>query len=235
MAANVLTLGPLFSARAAKLSVLSASSRGSGSGRGGSGSRDRGKTPSRTGSTRPFTRAESRASSHHTAHASVHSRAESVQSSEIDLKRTTHLIIQGPRRPMSVESIPSQGDISNSNSGGNSGGGDGQLPDEEYDLHVGEGAGHRRRYRGSIMEMPNLDPWPRGIIKTVSVRVIEEPNPDHDPNSSGATATAAGAAAAKSNIGKEIPAVPSREDRNSDGSVMEQDWETMLRAGPPGR
>jgi len=82
---------------------------------------------------------------------------------------------------------------------------------EEYDLGDGR--------RGSI-EMPDLEAWPRGIIKTVSVEVVEEHNPDHVPHAA-----------------KEITG-PSRDgagDRNSGGSAVEQDWEAMLRAGPPVR
>ncbi|KAM7193401.1 hypothetical protein V8F20_008451 [Naviculisporaceae sp. PSN 640] len=209
MAANVLTLGPLFSARAAKLSVLSSRS---------SRSRSRGKGPSRAGSTRPFTRVNSRASSHRTL-TRIHSRSGSVNSSEVDLKRTTHLIIQGPRRS-SMEATP-QG---SSNGGGRSflRSANPSEPDEEYDLGDGR--------RGSIIEMPDLEAWPRGIIKTVSVEVVEEVNPDHIPNASAVTNNS-------SSIIKEI-AVDGAADnqrRNSNGSAMEQDWETMLRAGPPAR
>ena len=53
----------------------------------------------------------------------------------------------------------------------------------------------------------STEAWPRGIIKTVSVEVVEEDNPD---------------------IRREGP----EKSRNSNGSGMEQDWETMLRGGP---
>ncbi|KAM7204813.1 hypothetical protein V8F33_001402 [Rhypophila sp. PSN 637] len=205
VAANILTLGPLFSARAAKLSVLSSSSRQ----RSG-----KSKTPSRAGSTRPITRADSRASS-------THSHSASINSSEIDLKRTTHLIIQGPQAQAQGRSNGLSFLTSATTS----------LPDEEeYDL--GDGI--------EMLSDIDIEAWPRGIIKTVSVEVVEEVNPDHvhpppPPNASAVTTTT-----------KKIvvvgPPPSSREDdgnnnnhRNSGGSGMEQDWEAMLRAGPPAR
>lgn len=79
--------------------------------------------------------------------------------------------------------------------------------------------------------MPDFEAWPRGIIKTVSVEVVEEHNPDHVPHHHNHNR-----AASKEIVG------PSRGDggggggdRNSGGSAVEQDWEAMLRAGPPGR
>lgn len=86
---------------------------------------------------------------------------------------------------------------------------------EEYDLGDGR--------RGSIIEiemMPDIEAWPRGIIKTVSVEVVEEVNPDHVPHAGGSST-----AAKETNGG---------DHRNSSGSAVEQDWEAMLRAGPPG-
>lgn len=112
--------------------------------------------------------------------------------------------------------------------GSNNGGGRSFLrsanpsePDEEYDLGDGR--------RGSIIEMPDLEAWPRGIIKTVSVEIVEEVNPDHVPNAS--------TTANNSSIIKEIAVEGAADNhhRNSNGSGMEQDWETMLRAGPPAR
>ncbi|KAM7220231.1 hypothetical protein V8F06_004373 [Rhypophila decipiens] len=209
VAANILTLGPLFSARAAKLSVLSSRHRGKKS-----------KTPSRAGSTRPITRTDSRASSITHSHSAV-----SINSSEIDdLKRSTpHLIIQGPAQR-------SNNGLSFLRSANNS------LPDddEEYDL-------------GAMLSDIDIEAvWPRGIIKTVSVEVVEEVNPDHvpppppPPNSS---ASAASTTAKKIVVVGPPPPHSSREDdgngknnRNSGASVgMEQDWEVMLRAGPPAR
>ncbi|KAK3371784.1 hypothetical protein B0T24DRAFT_721805 [Lasiosphaeria ovina] len=167
MAANVLTLGPLFSAHARHLP-------------GSSSSID----PSRAGSTRSL----SRASSYRTASRGTGSKRSSI----IDLKRTTHLIIEGPRLDK------------------------GGSRNDEYDLGDGR--------RGSIDEL-DVEAWPRGIIKTVSVEVFEEPNPDHVPAGPGPQRPPT--AAARSGVAST--------DRVSDASGIEQDWEAMLRNGPPGR
>ncbi|KAK3387507.1 hypothetical protein B0H63DRAFT_521558 [Podospora didyma] len=163
IAANVLTLGPLFS-RQARHPLASGGGR---------------KTPSRTGSTRSINRSGSQASSYRAGPGSNHG-------SVIDLKRTTHLIIEGPRL-------------------------DGH---DEYDLGNGR--------RGSIDSL-DLEAWPRGIIKTVSVEVVEEPNPEYVAP---AASTSAGISA-RSRVDMTA--------RISDASGVEQDWEAMLRAGPPAR
>jgi hypothetical protein len=69
----------------------------------------------------------------------------------------------------------------------------------EYEL---ESRNHRQTF--------DPEAWPRGIIKPVSVAVVEEDNPDMQPTRGGAIS------------------------RISDTS-MEQDWETMLRGGPAPR
>ncbi|KAK3941746.1 hypothetical protein QBC46DRAFT_310871 [Diplogelasinospora grovesii] len=165
IAANVLTLGPLFSP---------ASSRAS---------RTKGKTPSRTGSTRTITRVSSSGSNR--------------SSSFIDLKRTTNLIIEGPRR-QSLE---------------------GDEIEEAYDHY-------------------DLEAWPRGIIKTVSVEVIEEVNPDHVPTDNknrGVTPIPPPPPAVRlgSKRGRPAVVVVDEAARESGASGVEQDWEAMLRAGPP--
>ncbi|KAK4213032.1 hypothetical protein QBC37DRAFT_344874 [Rhypophila decipiens] len=221
VAANILTLGPLFSARAAKLSVLSSSRHRFGK---------KSKTQSRAGSTRPITRTDSRAGSITDSHS--HS-AVSINSSEIDdLKRSTpHLIIQVPQAQAQGRS--NGGGLSFLRSANSS------LPpddDEEYDL-------------GEMLSDIDIEAsWPRGIIKTVSVEVVEEVNPDHVPPPPPPPPNASAAASTTTTTKKIVVVGPppphsSREDdgngnnnRNSGASVgMEQDWEAMLRAGPPTR
>ncbi|KAK3314646.1 hypothetical protein B0H66DRAFT_317070 [Apodospora peruviana] len=181
IAANVLTLGPLFSSQVKSYLNGTTSSTSASSSRSRRKAKD---TTSRAGSTRPITRASSRASS--TRHSE----------SEIDLKRTTHLIIQGPRQP------DGQGSFL-------------RAEEEEYDLGDGHG-----RARGNSLDYDSLDleAWPRGIIKTVSVEVVEEHNPDHHPTHQ-----------------SEMDRLRSTSQRNSGASAVEQDWEAMLRAGPPAR
>jgi hypothetical protein len=139
----------------------------------------RGKTPSRADSSRTITRGSSRASSRPGG-------ISSTRSSIVDPKRSTTLIIEGPRRV----SYDTSGDI-----GGV----------REYELEA--------RSIGSAQDSLDPEAWPRGIIKTVSVEVIEEDNPDMQVS--------------KGANGGEI-------SRISDTS-MEQDWETMLRGGPAPR
>ncbi|KAK0634969.1 hypothetical protein B0T17DRAFT_502561 [Bombardia bombarda] len=173
IAANVLTLGPLFSAD------------------------DDSRHPprqqnSRAGSKRTITRGTSSSS-----RASFSRRPNSSSSShhspseEINIKRTTHLIIQGPRRMSSRLSMD---------------GGGIHDDDNDYDWYG--------------LDSIDLEAaWPRGIIKTVSVEVVEEPNPDHIPGSEAENANNAAAA---------------DREKSAAGAVVEQDWEAMLRAGPPG-
>lgn len=117
----------------------------------------------------------------------------------------------------------------------------------------------------------DLGAWPRGIIKTVSVEVVEEVNEEYVAAAAAAAAAAGaktaaaagndntrgnlagGATNSRKGIGRNsvsiVPGVVgsgSRQpraapgmmggdnvDRVSGGSVVEQDWEAMLRAGPP--
>ena len=79
--------------------------------------------------------------------------------------------------------------------------------------------------------------WPNGIIKTVSVEVIEEANPDHHPHgmhSHSASVCSIG----NRGIGSRGPSraesrtgMRSHSSKGSEVSI-EQDWETMLRQGP---
>ena len=120
----------------------------------------------------------------------------------------------------------------------------------------------------------DLEAWPRGIIKTVSVEVVEEVNEEYVAAVAAAAAAAGNgnnaqgggegssskvvvgaavvAGGSKKGIGRNsVSIVPGggsggvggrqprvappidNADRVSGGSVIEQDWETMLRAGPP--
>jgi hypothetical protein len=191
---------------------------------------------------------------------------------EIDRKRTTHLIIEGPGVVMRSNSR-------NRGVGGIRGAGaewDGQ---EEYDLgerRVGGGYssasgsdsdsdeeeenGYGSEEEGSDID---LEAWPRGIIKTVSVEVVEEVNEEYvaaaaaaaaknnNANKGGAGMPAGGvvgnAAVGKSTkgigrnsviigpgvVGARRPGMGETAERVSGGSGIEQDWEAMLRAGPP--
>lgn len=161
VAANILPMGALFSRVVRK----EASTRG--------------KTPSRAESSRTITRISSRASSRRGG-------ISSTRSSLADPKRSTTLVIEGPRR------------VSYDTSGEDGAG-------REYEMGL--------RSMGSVRKSYGPDAWPRGIIKTVSVEVVEEDNPDMP--------------ASKGPVGVEI-------SRISDTS-MEQDWETMLRGGPATR
>ncbi|OIW27156.1 hypothetical protein CONLIGDRAFT_415583 [Coniochaeta ligniaria NRRL 30616] len=143
------------------------------------------KTPSRAESSRTITRVSSSRASSSRRGAGEMS---SVRSSlAADPKRSpTTLIIEGPRR-ISYDTSREGGAVV-----------------REYELEA-----------RSIRDSYGADAWPRGIIKTVSVEVVEEDNPDLQ----GVKKASAGGEAS----------------RNSDIS-MEQDWETMLRGGPaPGR
>lgn len=161
VAANILPMGAFFSRSVRKEAIL------------------RGKTPSRAESSRTITLVSSRASSRRAGISS------STRSSLVDdPKRSTALIIEGPRR------------VSYDKSGENG------TVVREYELEA--------RSIRSVRDSYSPEAWPRGIIKTVSVEVVEEENPDMQV----AKGTAAGETA-----------------RDSDAS-MEQDWETMLRGGP---
>ncbi|KAB5586172.1 hypothetical protein GE09DRAFT_1049155 [Coniochaeta sp. 2T2.1] len=148
----------------------------------------RGKAPSRAESSRTITRVSSgsRASSRsHNHRRGGGGGISSTRSSLADPERSTTLIIEGPRR-VSYD-----------------------TSSREYEMEA-------RSVRGAARDSYNgggvggIEAWPRGIIKTVSVEVTEEDNPD-------------------------MAVAPEKKSRNSNGSSMEQDWETMLRGGPTGQ
>ena len=129
---------------------------------------------------------------------------------------------------------------SNIDFAGFSGFGGGGFDIDEYDL--GEGFGRRRSSFDNgdrvVDDGFDLDAWPRGIIKTVSVEVVDEPNPDHVPSVGTGGNAIGGPSASNKPIGAGLTVVRSAVDSNerqSGASVVEQDWEAMLRAGPPGR
>jgi len=82
--------------------------------------------------------------------------------------------------------------------------------------------------------------WPRGIIKTVSVEVVEEVNPDHHhyPGGEGGERQQQQQQQQGGHGGgrKRSEIVGVSADRRASGASLgvEQDWEAMLRAGPPG-
>jgi hypothetical protein len=194
---------------------------------------------------------------------------------EIDRKRTTHLIIEGPGADRDLEGGGDLGDDGRyyRNKGGN-GYGYGSDEDEEDEE---EGYGGYGSDAGSEID---LEAWPRGIIKTVSVEVVEEvfeeyvaakraeaaamrareeaeragilrrDNSNMGPAGAavvggGAFVGAAGGGKGggrnsvvimpKGGVGMRQPRVVGGDnfERVSGGSVVEQDWEAMLRAGPP--
>jgi hypothetical protein len=141
----------------------------------------RNKSPSRAGSSMTITRVSSRASSRRGG-------ISSTRSSLLDPKRSTTLIIEGPRR-ISYDTTEEAG-----------------IAIREYEMET-------RSVRSLRDSYGDPEAWPKGIIKTVSVEVIEEDNPDVQMPK----ATAGGPMT-----------------RISDTS-MEQDWETILRGGPATR
>ncbi|KAB5582398.1 hypothetical protein GE09DRAFT_1246058 [Coniochaeta sp. 2T2.1] len=151
----------------------------------------RGKAPSRAESSRTITRVSSgsRASSrshHHRGGGGAGGGISSTRSSLADPERSTTLIIEGPRR-VSYD-----------------------TSSREYEMEARSvRSAARESYNGGGGGAGGIEAWPRGIIKTVSVEVTEEDNPDM--------------------------AVAPEKSRNSNGSSMEQDWETMLRSGPAGQ
>jgi len=185
---------------------------------------------------------------------------------EIERKRTTHLIIEGPgidNRDLERgegEGIGEGYDLGErrlrrggfeSDSEDDDDHDEGEYSDDEQDGYDSSGSDI------------DLEAWPRGIIKTVSVEVVEEVNEEYVAAAAAAAAAAAGndnnrgnlaggATNSRKGIGRNsvviVPgavgsgsrqprAVPGlggdNVDRVSGGSVVEQDWETMLRAGPP--
>jgi len=180
-----------------------------------SGSR---KAPSRAGSTRPITRASSRASSRRAA-----SRASNRSDTDIDLKPTS-FIIEGPRR----DSFEQGSSRASSRNGRNF---IDDADEDDYDDRRGRNY-HRREQ--SIDEV-DIEAWPRGIIKTVSVEVIEEINPDHVPGNHNGGNLAASNVNMPTYPGRSVSRAGDHSNRMSGTSAMEQDWETMLRSGPPGK
>ena len=177
----------------------------------------------------------------------------------IERKRSTHLIIEGPG--------VRHGGLERGGGGGGRG-----VVGEEYDL--GEGRGGGGYYSSSEGEEEDwgsdagsdidLEAWPRGIIKTVSVEVVEEVNEEYVAALAAAAAASAKKGEGNANAGGDkavggssgkgigrssvmvVPGVVGirqpranvgvggeSADRVSGGSVIEQDWEAMLRAGPP--
>jgi hypothetical protein len=196
---------------------------------------------------------------------------------EIDRKRTTHLIIEGPGADRDLEGGGDLGDDGRyyRNKGGN-GYGYGSEEDEEEE-EEGEDGYWDGSDGGSEID---LEAWPRGIIKTVSVEVVEEVNEeyvaakraeaaavrareeaeragvlrmgDNNTGAGGVAGVSGGAVVSvvgggKSGgrnsvvimpgggVGMRQPRVVGGDnaERVSGGSVVEQDWEAMLRAGPP--
>jgi hypothetical protein len=119
----------------------------------------------------------------------------------------------------------------------------------------GSRLGWHHRHNESL-ESLDVEAWPRGIIKTVSVEVVEEVNPDHhhggghghgqqhqrhqyDGNNGNSHSRGGSNGGGGGGIGSILGRAVSRSgvdnaERVSGGSAVEQDWETMLRQGPPG-
>jgi hypothetical protein len=131
-------------------------------------------------------RTSSRAPSNHSrapsdlSKLSNHSRSTSSRSTAPGHQRDSSLVIEGPRR-VSFDTSTSR-----------------EWLTEEYELDS-------RSIESSRRNSYDPEAWPKGIIKTVSVEVVEEDNPDIPQ-------------------GAKISTV-------SDINI-EQDWETMLRTGP---
>ncbi|KAK1761195.1 hypothetical protein QBC47DRAFT_428537 [Echria macrotheca] len=223
IAANVLTLGPLFSASARHM-LTSGSSRS-------------GKGPSRAGSTRPITRASSRASARS-------SNPDTEGDIDLDRKpggRRTSLIIEGPRRDsFDGQRSRSQNSMRSRNNFIDDGTDGGHGDEDDYDIGSRSYRHHHRR-GGSIDEV-DLEAWPRGIIKTVSVEVVEEVNEDyHTQHANHQRQGSRGGVESNTNGSRLVPMVRAasragdNSNRVSGASGLEQDWETMLRNGPPGK
>ncbi|KXX73650.1 hypothetical protein MMYC01_209521 [Madurella mycetomatis] len=207
-------------------------------------------TGSRAGSsqsiTRPITRASSRASStrdeadvdiEHAAGAGVG-------------RRLSGLIIQGPGVVAAHDaSDGSGGNQTRYGYGNDHDDRDDEDEDDDGEYDLGDPR-HRRRPSSlgsydeylSDDEDIDLEAWPRGIIKTVSVEVVEEINTDYVA-ANGNNANGGTGGGSRQGIGRNsIIIMPgSRQqragmesvDRVSGASGVEQDWEAMLRAGPP--
>ncbi|KAK4122811.1 hypothetical protein N657DRAFT_481085 [Parathielavia appendiculata] len=196
---------------------------------------------------------------------------------EIDRKRTTHLIIEGPGLVQSATNSSSRrGGVGGSREAADSEGDEydlgersrrgeymssGSESDSGRDEGYGYGSDEEVEQEGNDI---GSEAWPRGIIKTVSVEVVEEVNEEY---------VAAAAAAAKNNTNRGGVGIPGgaqpaantavgqssrvfgrnsisvgpgimsgrqprvlladNAERVSGGSGIEQDWETMLKTGPP--
>ncbi|KAL1877601.1 hypothetical protein VTK73DRAFT_8510 [Phialemonium thermophilum] len=209
VAANMLPMGPLFSRRARRAAGIRAKTPSTGTGnssRSLTGNFSR--VSSRAASSRHSRRSDhSRSTSSH-SRASRHSKAVSSRSSDLDSKRNSTLVIEGPRR------VSFDTSAINVLAGGAAGvaamtAGSGAVTMnntrerliEDYELE-----GRSVRYSTDSFGT-DVDPadWPNGIIKTVSVEVVEEENPDIPEG------------VAVSRLSE---------------VTIEQDWETMLRTGP---
>ncbi|KAK1836138.1 hypothetical protein QBC39DRAFT_108775 [Podospora conica] len=225
VAANALTLGPLFgggwgglfSRRGRKTTVVFDPTS-----TGGSGRSSRKKAPSRAGSTRPITRASSRASSY---------REEDAESVKSGRDNGGVLVIDGVRNNFIDDHDVGREEMDRAGRWGWPG------------SRSGSRSGHRRGEESlDGLDGVDLEAWPRGIIKTVSVEVVEEVNEEYysNPNNGNGNGAAAagnnsgGGEAERAQAGSRLGyAVGVPGDRNSGGSATEQDWETMLRNGPP--
>lgn len=192
---------------------------------------------------------------------------------EIERKRTTHLIIEGPGYHNNAQLKDLDNILGHDLADGR------RIPPfhtvhsgyttDDRDLERGynsfsDSDSHDDDDDGSEIDLDlELAAWPRGIIKTVSVEVVEEvneeyvtavaaaaaaanaktnPNPGENPGSRG-SGGATGVGNSTKGIGRNSVTVAPRVggrgggdrdgDRLSGGSGMEQDWEAMLRAGPP--
>ncbi|KAH6620817.1 hypothetical protein B0J18DRAFT_410656 [Chaetomium sp. MPI-SDFR-AT-0129] len=194
---------------------------------------------------------------------------------EIERKRTTHLIIEGPGYHSNINNdpdhIPGHGLADgrrippfHTGSGYNSDQRDLERGYNSFSDSDSQDDDDDDDERSEIDLDLELAAWPRGIIKTVSVEVVEEvneeyvaavaaaaaaanaktnpnakANPDGKPGSRGSGgATGVGVGNSTKGIGRNSVTIAPRVgggggDRLSGGSGMEQDWEAMLRAGPP--
>ena len=74
----------------------------------------------------------------------------------------------------------------------------------------------------------DLEAWPNGIIKTVSVEVVEEDNLDYQPRGLHSHTPSSNSLGVGSNRGG---GMIGHSAKGSEVSI-EHDWETMLRVGP---
>lgn len=231
VAANILTFGTLFASRRKgsrrRTPFQSTSSAGT------SRSRKTGKSSSsRAGSiTRTITRASSRASSHKSLHSN--STAAEVSNGH---KRQGH--------SASVSSLGSffRADNNNNNNNNNHD----KYDDDRHSSSDDEGT----YFEGEEIDLESGNWWPRGIIKTVSVEVVEEVNVDYVPDraageassSSGSGGGATRGEGSRRGARNSVVIVPPPKARVKRGSVAFEDraeeseemadWEVMIRGGP---